>query len=657
MGMRYAGFMAAAREDRVTREQREEAERVREDTYQRQLERDEAAHQRQLDLLDIRQKNALKLRGIAAAKAQRKKDEALRKQVDAMIKLQGLPDTSEVRSELADGIDVMGFDTFYEGLKSKRFRLNSPPTQAPEYDTGLSVDSREAEPIVDLSSATVPSDSIPEVSRMSDTPLSFSNTDTQMADITGSTEPTLSMPTAETPTDSLEDTSEAQVELSLGSPVEEPEEAPESSSVFSYDNNPAINIADFAGQDSTSLEQSIRMLGQRGYSEEELAPLREELEFVKKAETEPEAGFSELILEADSFGKLNSLQASLDAQLSEDPEFRAEYDRRSSLISQSMDRLVDVNRQNAEKDNGTLMYFPITPSGTIGSDGMMVTVRDGKYFTPAGQEVPAEQINSGKLLPPDNYDTFVRNYNGQAAKIAQDVTIGTNTLQSLANYRELVINNPAGLNQFITVGGKLVDVVNGAASAAEAVVSGEYEYRTFENEIMANLADLSSSERRIARAQLRAAYGMAAFSGSSGQALSDKELVINLESIGKGLTNPKKVVGVINDNIRDVVDLTEQKRKIKFDGFIASDNLRGTMATTPIGTVFSDYIRTPGLFKETSMAQIDEGYAGKTEYNFGSTTSGTPDFATWMETARKANPNSTDATLKAYYVRTYGDPK
>ena len=46
MGMRYAGFMAAARDDRLTREEREEAEGTRNETYQRQLERDDAAHQR-----------------------------------------------------------------------------------------------------------------------------------------------------------------------------------------------------------------------------------------------------------------------------------------------------------------------------------------------------------------------------------------------------------------------------------------------------------------------------------------------------------------------------------------------------------------------------------------------------------------------------------
>ena len=59
--------------------EREAEEAVRDDNYQRQLERDQAAHQRQLELLDIRQKNALKLNGIAASRAQKKIDAALRR--------------------------------------------------------------------------------------------------------------------------------------------------------------------------------------------------------------------------------------------------------------------------------------------------------------------------------------------------------------------------------------------------------------------------------------------------------------------------------------------------------------------------------------------------------------------------------------------------
>src|SRR5210317_925394 len=129
MSMRYAGFMAAAREDRLTREQREEEDKIRDQSYQRQIERDEAAHKRQLELLDIRQKNALRLSGISASKAQKAKDAALKKKVDALILTKGLPDTPAVRSELAAGLDLFGADTFVTNLENGRIRLNNTGIQ------------------------------------------------------------------------------------------------------------------------------------------------------------------------------------------------------------------------------------------------------------------------------------------------------------------------------------------------------------------------------------------------------------------------------------------------------------------------------------------------------------------------------------------------
>ena len=40
MGMRLAGFMAARKDDRLAQEARDEAKSLRDDTYQRQVERE-----------------------------------------------------------------------------------------------------------------------------------------------------------------------------------------------------------------------------------------------------------------------------------------------------------------------------------------------------------------------------------------------------------------------------------------------------------------------------------------------------------------------------------------------------------------------------------------------------------------------------------------
>ena len=261
-----------------------------------------------------------------------------------------------------------------------------------------------------------------------------------------------------------------------------------------------------------------------------------------------------------------------------------------------------------------LMFFPITSTGTIGADGQMVTQKDGSYLDAAGNKV---DISAGKLLPVDGYETFVRNYNVQSQKVANTVSDGVNAVQSLANYRQLVIDAPAGLNTYISVAGKLVGEVNSIKSALQGVQDGTYGYETFENRVMSAIRDLSQDDARIARAQLRAAYTMAAFSGSSGQALSDRELVANLEAVGKGLTDPRKVVGLINDNIDDVVTMTEQRRTTAFDSFIASDTLRETMSQTPIGMNFSNYLDT-GVIDEETRRQYLDALANKTDYSFSS---------------------------------------
>lgn len=613
MSMRYAGFMAAAREDRLTREQREEEENIRDQNYQRQLERDDAAHQRQLELLDIRQKNALRLSGIAASKAQKKKDAALKKKVDALILTQGLPDSTQVRSELAAGLELYGVDNFVTNLKSGRIRLDTSgieanaSTEAPIYNMGEPVEATVDAPRVDMTNSDATAPGLRLNTQEGSTSLS-EPTDTQMSDLTLGTPDNQETGLGTPPL-------EAQTELSFGTPVEDEPAAEEGGSIFSYGNNPYIKLEDYAGLDSTRLGQELRILSSKGYTDEELAPLRSEMEYVKQSEQGNEEDFTDLIGGADSFGKLNSLQGSLDAQLVEGKIDQAEFDKRSGLVLKANERLIETNRRNAEKDGGQLMYFPFTSTGMVGSDGQLVTVRDGQYIDAQGNPL---DVSGGRLLPPDGYETFIRNYNNSAQKIATDIDQGVGAVQAISDYRQMIIEAPQGLNPYISVAGNLVSKANSINSAFKGVVNGEYSYTTFENNVMNSIRDLSADDRRIARAQLRAAYAMAAFSGSTGQALSDKELTMNLENIGQGITDPKKVVGLLNDAMSEVVTRTEQKRSTKFNSFIAAEDLKQTMSDTPIGMDFQTYLynRENPIIDDRTLINVDNALKGKTDYAY-----------------------------------------
>lgn len=603
MSMRYAGFMAGMREDRLIKEQREDEDDIRNKDYQRQLERDEAAHKRQLDLLDIRHKNAITLSGIAENKAKKAAATKLKNQVNALISVQNLPDTPAVRAELANGLTLYGKDDFMKLMKDGTIRVSSASTAvtADNPDTSIpAVEGVEAPTVGPVEVSATPS---------------AATADTPEDDTSAALSDTTALPL------------ENQTEEGLGSPPAVPER------IVSYNNLPFIKLEDFAGLEADALAQQIRLLEQKGYTASDLQPLKSELEFVTAAEKDPESPFIELIGEADSFGKLNALQARLDTDyeaeqaridslspeelegLSSKELFThiKEFDERSALVTKAVDRLIETNRTNAEKDGEPYMFYPLSAEGTIGQDGSMITQRDGKYYYPDGGEV---DVSKGKVLPQAAHESFVRNYNVQSQKVATVVSEGVNAVQSLANYRELVIKAPQGLNKFISIGGQLVGQANSIKSALQGVNSGEYGYSTFENRVMSAFRDLSADDARIARAQLRAAYAMAAFSGSSGQALSDRELIANLEAVGRGLSDPRKVVGLINDNMNEVVTMTEQKRSTSFNSFIASDDMRNTMSQTPIGMNFENYLET-GIINENTKRQYLDALNGRLDYDFG----------------------------------------
>ena len=661
MGMRYAGFMAAARDDRLTREEREEAEGTRNETYQRQLERDDAAHQRQIDLLDMRQKNALKLSGIAASRVQGKKDAALRKKVDAFIAVNSLEDTPKVRTEISNGLDLLGKD-FITGYKTGRIRLTSPTTQpveneAPELSMGTPVDASPVSAELDLS-APVPASEVPLNVPAQELKLPEDN---QMSDLSlGGPEP-LAIP-VETP----EEEADSSVELSMGTEVEE-EQAPATENMLSYGNREFIDIADYAGKAAKYLEQDIRLLESKGYTPEELAPLRAELEFVEKTEKDPDPEFSAMLLDANSIDKLVALQNSL-SSLPKDAIAETERSRRAKLIDEGMVKMNEQAVAKARLVGGSVMYAPYTPNGSLGVNVQQINVRGDKFYNLDGTEISKEDISKGVILSTEGYDSFARNHNTRAAAISEGIQQGAGALTSLASYRQKVIDNPSGLNPYITVGGKVLDNVKSMVSAGQSLLSGpnpQYTYTQFEAQVLRNLSTLSAKDRSIAQAQLRAAYAMAAVEGSSGQGLSDNELLLNLESLGAGLSNPKKVVGLINDSMQTVVQKTEIDRKLAMDSFIAPDALKGTLANSAIATPFREYINQPDFYTDRILTQINEGLEGKLDYNYSSvskTPKVKPTKQQFFELVRRENPdipgkpeqNITDEIILEWWNNSFG---
>ena len=89
--------------------------------------------------------------------------------------------------------------------------------------------------------------------------------------------------------------------------------------------------------------------------------------------------------------------------------------------------------------------------------------------------------------------------------------------------------------------------------------------------------------------QLRAAYDQARLMGSSGQGLSDRELGLNLISVGEGLT-AEQALRQINGLITNTLTTVENKRNGKIGSIIAQRKLTEGLQAYPYGQNFkTDY--------------------------------------------------------------------
>ena len=627
MSMRYAGFMAGAREDRLLREERDAQDAKSEKLYQRQLARDEKSYERQVELQQLSFKNQLRLKGISQAAEQKKKDSALTTKVDAFITVHNLPDTPAVRSQVTSGITYIGADKFVEGYESGKIRIKINEPLQNEAPDALSMGTEIAPETVEA-----------ETVQINEPPAAFqlgqpSSTESQMQGL--GIDPTQ---TASIQPPKVE-------ELSLG------EKPPEASAEISFGNQPFLKMDQFIDMDTEAMERWVRA-NESKYEPDEIAQVKDEIQFRKDNEGD-QFVFADALGEADTIGKLNALQNAVEAMPSLGLDAQAEYVKK---INESADELLELRLRDADKDGTPMMFFARTTNGSLGADGSMVTRREGTVYDASGNEV---DVTAGKVLPENSYEMFLRNYNGRADSVAKGVAAGVNAVSSLASYRQRIIDAPEGLNQYISLAGRFVDQANSIKSAVAALNNGSYSYESFQADVVQNIMGLSGNDALIAAAQLDAAYQMAILKGSSGQALSDRELMMNLKAVGEGLTNPMKVVNLIDANIATAIRSTETNRKTSFDSFISDEAVRNTMADTPIGQDFTKYLYSEGVLDVNLLQQVDNARNGvKPEFTAdsggGSTT---PDFKTWMENARRLNPEVSDSALKADYKKKYGSSK
>ena len=604
MSMRYAGFMAGAREDRLLREERD-AQKAKEDKlYQRQIARDEKAFERQKELSQLSFDRQLQLKGITESKAQKKKDAALKKKVDAFITVHKLDDNPAVRSQIASGIDLIGADAFVKGYESGTIRINVNRPVENEAPGGLSMGTEIAPETVKPVSVNLSGSNESDASKLSGFEIKPSTTEEPSEGSSLAPEPSLDQQMSEGFAIDPNRTTEVDIPEGLGAPIgEEVTDEGDGSTVdMTFGNQPFLKMDQFIDMDTDSMERWVRA-NEDKYEPDEIAQVKDEIKFRKDNEGD-KFDFSDALGDADTIGKLNALQNAVEAMPSLGLDAQTEYVKK---INESADELLELRLRDADKDGTPMMFFARTPNGSLGADGSMVTRREGKFYDASGNEV---DVTAGKVLPENSYEMFLRNYNGRADSVAKGVAAGVNAVSSLASYRQRIIESPEGLNQYISLAGRFVDQANSIKSAVAALNNGSYSYESFQADVVQNIMGLSGNDALIAAAQLDAAYQMAILKGSSGQALSDRELMMQLKAVGQDLTNPIKVVNLIDANIATAIRSTETNRKTSFDSFIADEAVRNTMADTPIGQDFTKYLYSEGVLDVNLLQQVDNARNG-----------------------------------------------
>jgi hypothetical protein len=339
-------------------------------------------------------------------------------------------------------------------------------------------------------------------------------------------------------------------------------------------------------------------------------------------ETLPAAGESEepfyrRIGGANSVEDLLALESAIKANPNLSDE---EREAQLNTIAERRAEFLKLSSDTAASESDPVVFMPYASNGALAGGSRRTVQRqgDGTYKDLAtGQTV---DVSGGMLLLTDEVDTVPQLYNKQIEELSGTISSGANAVRSLLGYRELVIQNPAALNRYNRFASSLIREAEQAEAAFRSMVEeGRYSIG-FENAILDSMTDLTQKDREIAQAQLRAAYSIAQIRGSSGQALSDRELQQNLEALGQGVGQPDKVVGLINSELSDLIPRIESKRSTQFGSFFVTDGMRDSMSTLPFAQSFDTYLSSQ--LQEDNKVALQEALSGKTDYDYSQNTNG-----------------------------------
>ena len=260
-------------------------------------------------------------------------------------------------------------------------------------------------------------------------------------------------------------------------------------------------------------------------------------------------------------GQKARLEKLLEAQKSKFAEIAAQES--AAKLAQATGSELQLKRYALDPETG-LMNFKIT-GGTVtrkpdGKGGYLFTTTSGKPLSPT-------DVENSVFYTTDEADLIVKIYNDKVSKANNTITESTVAVATIIDLQDYVeTEGKEALNPFTNAMGDLADKLTAAGDAAVTIFSVNNEgkvgdYQQVESEFLEALGNLSGKDRIVAQKTLATAYAIAKMRGSVGQALSDRELKSILATLGQGVTDPAKLVSILDELLKSEVNNAEVRRK------------------------------------------------------------------------------------------------
>jgi len=310
-----------------------------------------------------------------------------------------------------------------------------------------------------------------------------------------------------------------------------------------------------------------------------------------------------------------------------------------SQLTDIMDRYNEQALKTARDKKDAIAYYPVGEDGMIdlagkilikevtkqvpkegGEDGETVTA--SVFVNALDESQVIDDVDKGFLAPDGDVATMVKVYNTPIQEASELVQDGISIVDNLLDYRKLVTENPGAMNDYlVAIGGANEEINQFATAFASMFGKDDVSYERVATAATPIFEKLGTPNDKLLFAmQLRAAYDQARLMGSTGQGLSDKELGMNLQQVGKGLS-PEKALPIINRLISSTIRTIENKRNGKIGSIIASREITGGLRAYPYGQNFNQYAmsaftsETSNNYDALKSIQIYDALAGRTEFS------------------------------------------